>query len=366
MSSLRLQFLVVACVLIAAMPLTGQTTESASTVQLWSAPVGGYYHLAVSPTGAPTLIATAYGALQKVDPQTGAATVMLPYQTHNVGFDSAIWVSNSGDLVANSGDFVISAFQDFAAFSVLSLSPGGSANWDYSMGCCQYWAFALDSPGGKGYYQANGVLYIINLINGTQMGPFSSLQDGFGFASVASPNMVYTAGVGGDVNQIDPTVSNYPDTFVSVASGQSLSPGAIAADGSIVVATIPSPCNFTNLCPGSLARVVPGPSLKWSFPVGAITPPVIGRQGYIYVGVQISAATNSTPYQGAIQAYDQNGNQVWSANLDPGLYATDVIVGNDGLVYAVASDAPYQTYSAQGELIELDQATGQNKQTVTN
>jgi hypothetical protein len=198
------------------------------------------------------------------------------------------------------------------------------------------------------------------------MGPFSSLQDGFGFASVASPNMVYTAGVGGDVNQIDPTVSNYPDTFVSVASGQSLSPGAIAADGSLVVATIASPCSFTNLCPGSLARVVPGPSLKWSFPVGAITPPVIGRQGYIYVGVQISAATNSTPYQGAIQAYDQNGHQVWTTNLDPGLYATDVIIGNDGLVYAVASDAPYQTYSSQGEMIELDQNTGQKKLTVTD
>jgi hypothetical protein len=300
-----------------------------------------------------------------VDPQTGTAAVMLPYFTHNVGQQSSIWVSNTGDLVINSGDYLLSAYQDFAAYSVLSLAPGGSANWDLFQGCCQYWAYAIDGAAGKGYYTSNG-LYVLNLLTGTQVGGFA-VQDQFGYPSIAAPTRMYVAGIGGNINQMDPSSTNTTSNFVPVATGQPFWPGAIAADGSFVVTAIGAGCNnLTYQCPGSLSRVIPGPTLQWTVQANTITPPVIGRQGYIFVGAQVAAATSSTPYQGALQAYDQSGKPVWSANVDAGLFVSDLILGNDGLVYAVAADAPYQTNSSQGELVAFDQATGARKLTITN
>ncbi|MBA3241792.1 MAG: PQQ-like beta-propeller repeat protein, partial [Acidobacteria bacterium] len=109
--------------------------------------------------------------------------------------------------------------------------------------------------------------------------------------------------------------------------------------------------------PGRLARLMPDGTIAWNQEINAVTPPVIGADGLIYVGTQ--AAPIDENGAGAIEARDlQTGALRWSTPVE-GL-PTDLLVGDDGAVYAGTGSF------SRGRVYALDQATGGIRQTVTN
>jgi hypothetical protein len=89
--------------------------------------------------------------------------------------------------------------------------------------------------------------------------------------------------------------------------------------------------------------------------ISAVTPPVIGGNGLIFVGLQ--AAPLNANGTGTIAAYGLNGNQVWSTQVQ-GL-PNDLLVGDDGAVYAGTG-----AFNS-GTVYVLDQNTGAIRKAIT-
>ena len=137
-----------------------------------------------------------------------------------------------------------------------------------------------------------------------------------------------------------------------------MQPGAVAADGSFIVTSGAPHFNAESLPPqpGRLARILSDGSVVFNSFINATTPPVIGGNGLIFVGTQ--AAPINANASAAIEAYDLNGNQVWSTTVQ-GL-PNDLLVGDDGAVYAGTGAFN------NGAVYVLDQNTGAIRKTITN
>jgi hypothetical protein len=133
---------------------------------------------------------------------------------------------------------------------------------------------------------------------------------------------------------------------------------AVASDGSAIVTR--GSDHFSGgptILPGELARIMPNGTILWDIAADAVTPPIIGGNGLIYIGTQDPILLN-----GAIEAHDPDtGALVWShpVNGTP----NDLIVADNSQVYAVAGD-PFQALS--GELDGFDELTGAPTLNVTN
>ena len=140
-----------------------------------------------------------------------------------------------------------------------------------------------------------------------------------------------------------------------MASGD-LQPGAVAADESFVVTSgSPHFAGATQL--GRLARILPNGTTAWNNMVNAVTPPVIGGNGLIFVGTQ-SAPINANG-SGAIKAYNPaSGNLIWSASVS-GL-PNDLLVGDDGAVYAGTGSF------SNGKVYAISQSDGSIRKVITN
>jgi|GEM_PF-6228555 len=242
----------------------------------------------------------------------------------------------------------------------------GTQKWVIPVGCCnsasQPWA--LDAATNRAY-MVGGVLNGMGQIDMSSgmynnPGPFTFPNFAWSaepvFVSMADSNNFYLAARTGWVARLYPF--NTTQWQITIDPNAMLQPGAVAADGSFVVTSGAPHLNAESFAPqpGRLARILSDGSVVFNNFVNAVTPPVIGGNGLIFVGSQ--AAPIDANGMAAIAAYDLDGNQVWSTQVQ-GL-PNDLLVGDDGAVYAGTGALN------NGNVYILDQNTGAIRKTITN
>ncbi|HWS89144.1 MAG TPA: PQQ-binding-like beta-propeller repeat protein [Pyrinomonadaceae bacterium] len=312
---------------------------TAQSVQRWSV-ANGNYVLAMLADG--TLVATGGDSPVMLNPQTGESLGPAPAPDVR----AAVWVGDAG-----RPDYLIGGYQDRRAYR----SDGGLA-WEWSLlGCCNTFRYpvAIDHERGLAYTTANWTLSAVRLADGVDVRHVNS-GDFFGFTSIAGPGVAYVAGIGGHVARVNAD-AGATEWVMPVDPGHQLQSGAVAADGSFVVSSRGSHLAQA-IEPGRLARLLPDGTTVWNLPVNAVTPPVVGAGGLIYVGTQPPPASDAGA--GSVEARDSNtGALVWSTPVE-GL-PNDLLLGDDGAVYVGAGGASARVYA-------LDQATGEVRRTVTD
>jgi Abnormal spindle-like microcephaly-assoc'd, ASPM-SPD-2-Hydin len=209
----------------------------------------------------------------------------------------------------------------------------------------------------------------LDLATGNRVGPIlpGTLD---GYTSVAWNNNIYVASA--DVDPALPPqaylISFNPDAEnqnfevyindVGNESAGAMQEAAVAADGSAIVTR--GSDHFSEgptILPGELARVMLDGTLLWNIAADAVTPPIIGGNGLIYVGTQ-----DPMLLDGAIEAHDPDtGALVWTQPVNG--TPNDLIVADNSQVYAVAGDPNSET---GGELDGFDELTGQPTFNVMN
>jgi alpha-tubulin suppressor-like RCC1 family protein/PKD repeat protein len=222
------------------------------------------------------------------------------------------------------------------------------------LGCCNipHYPMAIDPVRDQAYVQANGELFGANMSTGGLDHHFYNAGDRFGMISLADSDTLYTAGQNGTVTRLHPV--NGKQWQVSIDAG-ALQPGAVAADGSFVVSSRGVHLGLA-VQPGRMARVLPNGTVAWNLLINAVTPPVIGANGLVYVGTQVSPITETG--DGAIEAYDLAGNLVWRTAVS-GL-PNDLLVGDDEAVYAGTGVSP------AARVYVLAQTDGLIRKTITS
>lgn len=344
--------------LINALAITGlfratppTVTVTAASIQRWSITTG---HYALNFFGDGTLLAARPEVVLgpqvpggngvpaiKINPATGA--VFDEFYSPDVR--TTIRLSQS----PGEQDWMIGGYENRPAVR----KDGTYVKDLFPLGCCNVprYPFAYDHVNDRAYLAANSGIGYVHIPTDFRpdLGPTANF---FGMVSLANADTVYTAGQQGNITRTDP-VSGFQWT-VNVDSG-STQPAAIAADGSVIVTT--GYAHFhSNTVPGRLTRVMSDGTVAWNNLVNAVTPPVIGSNGLIFVGTQAAPVNESGA--GAIEAYDLTGTLVWSVPVD-GL-PNDLLVGDDGAVYAGIGSF------SSGSIYSLGQDLGEVRQVITN
>lgn len=330
-------------------------TVDAFSIQRWSVITTGFYSLNIfgdgtllaardsavsSPQGAP-----ASGVMAaKIDPATGAIQqeIFAPNARSSIKL-------NGGGL---GDDWLVGGYENVFALD----ENGNYLRQLRDLGCCNIPRFplALDHVRDAAFIHANGQLFGLNMSTGNTDYFYYGAGDNFATMSIADTNTYYSAGRSGNLSKLDPTVAGAQWTR-NVATGD-LQPAAIAADGSIVV-TSGSPHLAGTVSAGVLARILPDNTVAFNVAANAVTPPVIGANGLIYIGTQAEPIDEDGA--GAVEAYDPStGSIVWSTPVD-GL-PNDLLVGDDGAVYVGTGGY------GSGRVYSIAQSDGTVRQVITN
>ncbi len=301
------------------------------------------------------LLVTNYGGQGRLlDSATGAILETIPVPDVRNG----IW-----SPPFDARDLIVGGYEGRQAYWT-----DGELEWTFApIGCCNVprLPFAIDHVLGMGYFAANGGLYGFDLASGAQVAT-SSAGLGFGWVSVVDSTVLYTAGSTGAVSRLESATPNAWTTAWSapIDAGAYLGPPAITAAGGVVVGSIGEHLADSSswyMSPGRLAHVASDGTVLWNIAPNTVTPPVLGATGLVYVGTQVPNLNPGGPGglalggPGTIDAYDlATGALAWSTPV-AGL-PTDVLVADDGRVYAVTANA---------RLLGLDAATGAPALSVT-
>jgi hypothetical protein len=312
------------------------TTVTAQSIQRWS--IANNNHLLATLSDG-TLVATGNGASVRLNPNDGS--VVGPVTAPDMRF--AVLPADAG---ANRPDYLIGGYQDKHAYKG---NGDEQAAWDWILlGCCNIGRIpmAVDPVTKRAYESSHDVVFVLDALTGQEVARVSSGQLGGGYTSVADADTVYVAG--GPVGRV--TLSTGEHWNIAPPGMESMQPGAVTTDGGIAVS------GGIGSARGRLAVLRPSGALAWNLDVNAVTPPVIGGGGLVFVGTQEVLDENGP---GAIEAYDpSDGRKVWSTPVEgvPG----DLLVGDDGAIYAGTGSF------TRGRVYALDQATGELRRTITN
>ncbi len=313
-------------------------------IQRWSV-TNGFYALNIFGDGtilaASDTFVSGAGSGVQLDPRTGA--VIRPFSGPDVRTSIRL---SSGDQ-----DHVVGGYAGRRAVRQDGTLVRGLME---DLGCCNIPRFpmALDLQRDDSYVLANGALFVAGMSTGFKYF-FYDAGDTFGMVSIAQSDLLYTAGRSGNVTRLHPTSGR--QWTANIASGD-LQPGAVAADDSFII-TSGSPHFAGATSPGRLARILPDGTVAWNKMVNAVTPPVVGGNGLIFVGTQ--AAPIDANGAGAIEAHDPaDGRIVWRASVS-GL-PNDLLVGDDGAVYAGTGSF------TNGNVYAISQSDGTIRRVITN
>ena len=356
--------LAIAC-LISALALTSlwltpttraqSTTVSAPDIQRWSLPnaaaiitfFGNGDILAAACQSCPSRI---------LDHQTGSTINPSFPNVPDVAF-----AQPSISLSTSEQDSVFGGWQNQWRFG-----KDGTQNWVIPVGCCNSAStpWALDASTNTAYMVGgvfNGMAKV-DMSTGMYIpsSPYTTPTFAWSaepvYVSMADSDNFYLTARTGWVAHLYPF--NTTQWQLTIDPSLGMQPGAVAADGSFIVTSGAPHFNAESLPPqpGRLARILSDGSVVFNSFINATTPPVIGGNGLIFVGTQ--AAPINANASAAIEAYDLNGNQVWSTTVQ-GL-PNDLLVGDDGAVYAGTGAFN------NGAVYVLDQNTGALRKTITN
>ena len=325
-----------------------------STVQFWSLPSPNNSVRVVSVFRDGNLAITggypAQDQLFVLNRFQGTSTYQFPEPDARV----SIWAPPSAP------DIVIGGFNGRQG-----LFENGAPSWNYpDVGCCNlpHDPFAIDPSAQRAYFSANFVAYNLD----ANLGKFSNWvyfpngSDFTGYLSLSDSTHLYQAGsnvngTGGHVSLLNPSGAGIWNVQIEPGIGggpyNELQPGAVAADGSIVVTSAGVHFGVNPITPGRLARIQQDGTLVFSQLIDAVTPPVIGGNNFIFVGTQPAPVSASNT--GQVQAYGLDGSLRWSTSVNG--QPNDLLVGDDGLVYVGVGDL------GQGQIIGLDQNDGDMK-----
>ena len=284
----------------------------------------------------------------------GSTTYQFPESDARV----SIWAPPSAP------DIIIGGFQGRQG-----LYENGTQVWDYTpVGCCNlpHDPFAIDPTVQRAYFAANFVAYEMDPNTGNFLSwvYFPSGGDFTGYLSLADSTHLYQAGsnvngTGGHVSLLNPAGSGLWNVLIEPGIGSGpyneLQPPAVARDGSIVVTSAGTHYGVNPITPGRLARIQQDGTIVFNTLINAITPPVIGGNGFVLVGTQAPPVLPTGP--GQVQAYGLDGSLKWSTSVNG--QPNDLLVGDDGLVYVGIGSL------SQGQIIGLDQNDGDVKFTAT-
>jgi hypothetical protein len=341
--------------LVALRSVEAQTTDvSAQDIQRWSVPNGAI--ITMFRDG--NILASACQSCpsQIINHRTGS--------TINPNFPGVTGVAFARPAIrlsSTESDSVIGGWENQWRFSKDAVQK-----WVKPVGCCNSAStpWALDTATNKAY-MVGGVLNgmgEVDMNSGLYVNPGPFTPPNFAwsaepvFVSMADSDKFYLAARTGWVARLYPF--NTTQWQITIDPSLGLQPGAIASDGSFIVTSGAPHFNAESLGPqpGRLARVLTDGTVAFNSMINAVTPPVIGGNGLIFVGTQSAPIdVNGT---GAVTAYDLNGNQIWSTAVH-GL-PNDLLVGNDGAVYAGTG-----AFNS-GRVYILDQNTGAIRKTITN
>ena len=330
-------------------------TVSAADIQRWSVPNSaaiitffGNGDILASPCqSCPSRI---------LDHQTGSTT--------NPGFPNipdVAFAQPSIRLSTSEQDAVFGGWQNQWRFG-----KDGTQDWVIGVGCCNSAStpWALDAATNTAYMVGgvfNGMAKV-DMSTGMYIpaGPYTFPNFAWSaepvYVSMADSDNFYLTARTGWVARLYPF--NTTQWQLTIDPSLGMQPGAVAADGSFVVTSGAPHFNAESLPtqPGRLARILSDGSVVFNSFINATTPPIIGGNGLIFVGTQ--AAPINANASAAIEAYDFNGNLVWSTPVQ-GL-PNDLLVGDDGAVYAGTGSFN------NGTVYILDQNTGAIRKAITN
>ena len=316
---------------------------TASSIQRWSI-TNGFYALNVFGDGTILAASATTDNAAKLNPHDGTTVAPYPFLPD---------VRTSIRLSTGDQDYVVGGYENRYAVS----EDGTLVRQLNGLGCCNIPRFpmALDPVNDLAYVQANGTLFASNMSTGSVTSPGDPTGDAFGMVGLADASLIYTVGRSGNVAR-DHMGSNPTRVWTQTIDTGDLQPMAIAADESLVV-TLGSPHFAGATQPGRLAHISPSGTPIFNIPVNAVTPPVIGGNGFIFVGTQPAPINESGT--GSINAYDpSNGALVWSTAVQ-GL-PNDLLVGDDGAVYAGTGSF------SNGNVYALGQSDGAIRKTITD
>lgn len=324
---------------------------SANSIQRWSVSNG---HFALNFFGDGTLLASKSGVVLgphvpggngveavKLDPETGDVieNIYSPdvRTTIRLGSDS-------------QHDWIMGGYENWSAFA----KDGTFIKLLFPTGCCNVprYPFAFDHINDRAFIAASSGIGYVDLNTDDRPG-LGITGNFFGMVSLADETTAYTAGQQGIVAKTN-TSTGY--VWQTSAIDTRLQPGAVAADGSFIVTS--GFAHFEgSIQPGRLALVTPSGVVAWNNFVNAVTPPVIGGNGLIFIGAQPAPINENGP--GTIEAYDPaTGSLVWSVPVD-GL-PNDLLVGDDGAVYAGTGGY------GNGRIYSIGQDDGTLRQIITD
>jgi hypothetical protein len=330
-------------------------TVSAADIQRWSLPNSAAI---ITFFGDGDILAAACQSCPSriLNHQTGA--------TINPGFPNVpdvAFAQPSIRLSTSEQDSVFGGWQNQWKFS-----KDGTQQWVIGVGCCNSAStpWALDGPNNIAYMVGgvfNGMAKV-DMSTGLYIpaGPYTFPTFAWSaepvYVSMADSDNFYLSARTGWVAHLSPFHTTQWQLTIDPSLG--MQPGAVAADGSFVVTSGAPHFNAESLPsqPGRLARILSDGTVVFNNFINATTPPVIGGNGMIFVGTQVAPINANA--SAAIEAYDLNGNPVWSTTVQ-GL-PNDLLVGNDGAVYAGTGAFN------NGAVYILDQNTGAIRKTITN
>ena len=330
------------------------TSVSAQDIQRWSVPNGAI----ITMFSDGNILASACQSCpsQIIDHRTGSAI-----NPNFPGVTGVAFARPAIRLSSTESDSVIGGWENQWRFS-----KDGVQKWVNPVGCCNSASipWALDTATDKAYMVGGVVngMAKADMTSGmyVNLGPFTPPNFAWSaepvFVSMADSDNFYLAARTGWIARLYPF--NTTQWQITIDPSLGLQPGAIASDGSFIVTSGAPHFNAESFGPqpGRLARVLVDGAVAFNSMINAVTPPVIGGNGLIFVGTQ--AAPIDVNGTGAVVAYDMNGNQVWSTPVQ-GL-PNDLLVGDDGAVYAGTG-----AFNS-GRVYILDQNTGAIRKTITN
>ena len=243
------------------------TSVTAATVQRWKV-TNGYYALNIFGDG--TLLAArddivnGQGFGLKINPHNGATIASMTVPD----------VRTSIRLSTGDQDYVVGGYENRSEIRedgsfVRSLIP---------LGCCNIprHPLALDPTNDQAYAQANGAMFITNMSTGDWHYLYTTI-DSFGMVTIAESDTLYTSGQNGTVVRFNPTTGL--QWSVGLTANIPLQPGAVSNDGSYLVSTGSGHFQGSPQ-PGRLVRIAADGTIAWDNSINAVTPPVIGSNGF--------------------------------------------------------------------------------------
>ena len=329
------------------------------TIRQWYQPAAPSRHLLVYPDGQLMAQTWDMGSFKFINATTGATT---PF----VSPTGAPGTAPNPILFATPGEsYLVGSWQYIRAHR-----RDGSLAWAYThpYGCCNnigYPFLAADRAANRVLASFGSQLFSLP-IDGGAPAVVSTGGQGYGVIS-ATREFAYTAGANSFVTKwrltgAQPSVE-WSRQLSQTTITWNFSEGAITRDGAFVVTRSGNHgSGYWNggdiWRAGELYWISADAQTRWEdLQARAVTPPVIDREGRIYVGAVVAPAPNPQSQVnggvGVVRVYGDNGELLWTLTV-PGL-PHDLLVGDDGNVYVAVGGAGA---TGEGRILAVD-ATAQ-------